>query len=161
MQNSAAKKRGKERGPTPKAGRFFEAQLPGEDGLSNRTAGKLFDLANEICYRKPWKDMGGRGPGASQGSEIAGDVLLPDSGLADEQGTRRSAATSPQAKKQRGTMYGLCLVPLQDRTAQMIVLARRALAGVSTSCCSGSLDRRFVAVCGRDGVSIGARGRRV
>jgi hypothetical protein len=58
MQNSAAKKRGKERSPTPKAGRFFEAQLPGEDGLSNRTAGKLFDLANEICYRKPWKDMG-------------------------------------------------------------------------------------------------------
>ena len=37
---------------------FFEAQLPGEKALSARTAATLFDLATEICYRKPWQTMG-------------------------------------------------------------------------------------------------------
>jgi hypothetical protein len=37
---------------------FFEDQLKGEEALTLRTAKRLFDLANETCFRKPWRIMG-------------------------------------------------------------------------------------------------------
>jgi hypothetical protein len=49
---------GPRQGAKRKTVRFFEDQLQGEEALTLATAKRLFDLANETCFTKPWGIMG-------------------------------------------------------------------------------------------------------
>jgi len=57
-KNNSNRVAGKPHIAKPKQTRFFEEQLRGEEGLTFKTAGVLFDLACELCHVKPWQTMG-------------------------------------------------------------------------------------------------------